>query len=71
MQKESLTNELLKKHFKNNFELARYAIAAAQHFIKSGHEVNVTDLLKEIQRHPTQFTPEALEAMEEEENTEE
>lgn len=60
MQKEQLTNEQLKKHFKNNFDLARYAINAAQHFIKAGHEVNVTDLLREIQKHPSHYSPEAL-----------
>ncbi len=64
MQKGQLTGEALKKHFKNNFELARYAINVAHYFIKAGHEVNVADLLRDIQKNPEQYRIEELEAME-------
>jgi len=64
MQKGQLTGEALKKHFKNNFELALYAINVAHYFIKSGHEVNVSDLLRDIQKNPQAYRPEELEALE-------
>jgi hypothetical protein len=64
MQKEQLTNEALKKQFKNNFELANYAIGVARYFIKSGHEVDIESLLKDIARNPSQYRIEELEAME-------
>ncbi len=61
--KEFLTNESLKKIFKNNFELALYAIGAARYYIKSGHEVNIDTLLQDISRNPQQYRVEELEAM--------
>lgn len=64
MAKEQLTNEALKKQFKNNFELANYAIGAARYFIKSGHEVDIDTLLRDIARNPSQYCVEELEAME-------
>jgi hypothetical protein len=63
MNKEQLTNEALKKHFKDNFELALFAINVARYLIKSGHEVDIPQLLKEIQKNPTLYTPEQLEAL--------
>jgi len=62
--KEHLTNEALKKHFKDNFELAQFAINVARYMIKAGHEVDVCELLKEIQKNPNLYRPEELEAME-------
>lgn len=61
--KEQLTNEGLKKHFKDNFELALFTINVARYLIKSGHEVDIPELLKEIQKNPTLYTPEQLEAL--------
>lgn len=63
MAKEQLTNEALKKHFHDNFELAQFAINVARYLIKSGHEVNVPDLLREIQKNPGMYTPENLELL--------
>ena len=62
--KELLTNEALKKHFKDNFELALFTINVARYLIKSGHEVDIPQLLKEIQKNPSLYTPEHLEALE-------
>jgi len=64
MYKEQLTNEALKKQFKNNFELANYAIGVSRYFIKAGHEIDIETLLRDITRNPGQFSVEALEAME-------
>ena len=50
--KEQLTNQKLKGLFKNNFELANYAIRFAKYSVKSGHEVSVDELLEEIRKHP-------------------
>ena len=61
--KELLTNEALKKHFKDNFELALFTINVARYLIKAGHEVDIPQLLKEIQKNPTLYTPEQLEAL--------
>ena len=61
--KEQLTNEALKKHFKDNFELALFAINVARYLIKSGHEVDIPHLLKEIQKNPNLYTQEHLEAL--------
>ena len=47
LQKDQLTNEALKKHFHDNFELAQFAINVARYLIKSGHEVDIPYLLKE------------------------
>lgn len=63
-QKEQLTNEALKKHFHDNFELAQFAINVARYLIKAGHEVDVPELLKDIQKNPSLYTPEQLEAIE-------
>lgn len=60
LQKDQLTNEALKKHFHDNFELAQFAINVARYLIKSGHEVDIPYLLKEIQRNPKLYTPENL-----------
>jgi hypothetical protein len=61
--KEQLTNEALKKHFKDNFELALFTINVARYLIKAGHEVDIPQLLKEIQKNPTLYTPEQLEVL--------
>jgi dienelactone hydrolase len=62
--KEQLTNEALKKHFHDNFALAEFAINVARYLIKAGHEVDVPQLLKDIQKNPSLYTPEQLAALE-------
>lgn len=63
LQKNTLTNEALKKGFHDNFELTQFAISVARHLIKSGHEVNVPSLLKDIQKNPGNYTKEHLEGL--------
>jgi DNA-directed RNA polymerase subunit omega len=41
MEKERLTNELLKHKFKSQFDLVRYAIRLAENMIKTGREPRV------------------------------
>lgn len=60
---EKLTNEALKKHFHDNFELAQFAISVARYLVKAGHEVEVPELLKEIAKNPQMYTPENLELL--------
>lgn len=53
MKLSELTNESLQKvAIGSNFELVHYAIALARYLIRSGREVGLHDVLKEIQRHP-------------------
>jgi hypothetical protein len=47
---EWLTNERLTKYFKNNFEMANFAIAIARQMVKSGKELILEDLIEEIVR---------------------
>ena len=64
MPKEHLTNEALKKHFHDNFELAQFAINVARYLIKAGHEVDIPELLKDIEKNPSLYAPEQLAAIE-------
>ena len=64
MQKDTLTNELLKKQFKNNFELANYLISVTHHFIKSGQEFDLDKLLKDVAANPNYYRLDELEALE-------
>lgn len=64
MQKDTLTNELLKKQFKNNFELANYLIAVAHHLIKAGHEFDLDTLLKDVAKNPNYYRLDDLAALE-------
>jgi hypothetical protein len=68
MTQDQLTNEALKKRFKSNFELAAHAIRVARYFIRSGHEVNVDTLLKDMQKHPEQYEDDMIEQIEKAEN---
>ena len=52
MKTLKLTNEELTKLFRNNFELAMYAIEIARRHIRSGHEFTLKGLLKEVQNNP-------------------
>lgn len=64
--KETLTSENLKKSFHDNFELALFVINVARHLVRSGREVSVPSLIKEIQRNPTHYTEERLETLRQE-----
>ena len=53
MAQDELTKESYTKLFPDNFRLTHYAIHVAQKQIQGGNEdLNVTQLLKEIRRHP-------------------
>ena len=52
MKKQKLTNEVLTKLFRNNFELALYAMEIARRNIKAGKEFTLETLLTEVQNHP-------------------
>ena len=50
---DELTKEAFKEIFEDNFEMTNYAIHLAQDQIHSGNEeLNVTELLGEIRKHP-------------------
>lgn len=47
-----LTNESLKGICNSNFELAHFAIGLGRYYIKSGRETHLTDIIREIKKHP-------------------
>jgi hypothetical protein len=59
----ALTSEELKKLFKSNFELARYAIQWGRYEIKAGREPSLDRVLEEIRRHPDPSYLEDLKAI--------
>ena len=63
MLRDQLTNEKLKKLFKNNFELANYAIRLGRYYVKSGSEVNADALLEEVSRNPNSQYVDTLEQL--------
>lgn len=67
VQKDYLTNELLRKQFRNNFQLAHQAIELGRFYIKSGHEIHLEKLLEEIRKNPHPDYVRDLEALEKEE----
>jgi hypothetical protein len=67
MLKEQLTNEALKKNFPDNFTLARFIISAARYLIKAGHEVEASQLIRDIQKNPSLYTLEQLDLLENDE----
>lgn len=56
--KSQLTNEKLKKSFKNDFELADYAINAAEHLVRSGKEFSLVPFLSDIAANPHKYDAE-------------
>lgn len=53
MKQPDLTNEALQKvTVTSSFELSHYAIALARYWIRSGREVHLGDVIKEILKHP-------------------
>ncbi|MCX6988537.1 MAG: hypothetical protein WCG14_03340 [Chlamydiia bacterium] len=64
--RDQLTHEKLRGIFKNNFELANYAIRLGTYLIRSGHEVTLDGLLEEIRKNPTPDYLEELKRMDRE-----
>ncbi|HPE85139.1 MAG: hypothetical protein KDK44_05175 [Chlamydiia bacterium] len=60
MKEIKLTNELLTKLFRNNFELAMYAVEIGRRYIRSGKEFTLTSLLKDVQDNPLKGDIETL-----------
>ncbi len=66
--RDHLTHEKLRGIFKNNFELANYAIRLGTYLMKSGHEVTLDGLLDEVRKNPTEAYLEELQRMDLEED---
>lgn len=62
--KDLLTNESLRGIFKNNFELAHFAIQLGRHYIHAGHEISLSGILEEVKKHPTEQYLKELEMLE-------
>ena len=66
--RDQLTSQRLRALFKNNFDLAAYAIGLARYFIRSGREITIEQILDEVRRNPHQYDAKKiaeLEAIEE------
>lgn len=62
--RDELTKEAFKEIFDDNFEMTNYAIHLAQQQIHSGNrEVNVSELLNEIRKHPPKLKKEEKEKL--------
>ncbi len=70
-ERDRLTQEVLRGLFKNNFELANYAIRLGRYYIKSGHEVNVDSLLDQVRKNPNPEYLKDLQRMDQEESQDE
>ncbi len=68
VQREQLTNELLRKVFKNNFQLANQAIQLCRYYIRSGHEIDMDKILDEVRRNPSEDYLKDLMALEHEDD---
>lgn len=64
--RDQLTHEKLRGIFKNNFELANYAIRLGTYLIRSGHEVTLDGLLEEIRKNPSPSYLDELKQMDQE-----
>jgi hypothetical protein len=49
---DTLTNEGLAGICNSSFELAHYAIDLARYYMKSGQEMSIGEILREVKRHP-------------------
>ena len=49
---ETLTNEGLAGICSSSFELAHYAIGLARYYINSGKETHLSEILRDVKRHP-------------------
>ncbi len=61
---KDLTTENLRKMFKNNFELAHFAIQMGRFCIRGGHS-SLTEILDEVRKYPTEAQLLELEKLEE------
>jgi hypothetical protein len=68
--KDNLTHEKLRGIFKNNFELASYAIRLGTYLMRSGHEVSLDGLLDEVRKNPSEAYLAELQRMDAEEESE-
>ena len=68
VQREQLTNELLRKVFKNNFQLTNQAILLCRYYIRSGHEIDMDKILDEVRRNPSEDYLKDLMALEHEDD---
>lgn len=66
-QKDYLTHEWLRKEFANNFQLTRQAIELGRFYIRSGHEIQLREILEEVQKHPQPDYVQELKSLEKEE----
>jgi len=69
--KDQLTTEQLRGLFSSNFDLAQCAINLGRHYLRSGHEISVEELLLEIYKHPLKYQQGEFEEFEEEEKEDE
>jgi hypothetical protein len=67
LPKDQLTHEYLKGIFKSNFDLTNCAIQLARYYIRSGHEVNVDELLMRVSQNPHAYEDELAAEREERE----
>ena len=67
MIKETLTNESLRGLFKNNFDLANFAIQLGRYYIRAGHEISLAHLLDQVKKNPSEKFLKELEMLDEEE----
>lgn len=61
--REQLTNEIIKKNFASDFELANYAIKLAKYSILEGAEFNLGQFLDEIRKNPHKYSNEEIQAL--------
>jgi len=52
--KQTLTNESLRKQFKNSFSLTNYAIELGRYHLRRGDGLSLQELLKEVRDNPTE-----------------
>ncbi|MBM3198307.1 MAG: hypothetical protein FJZ58_03520 [Chlamydiae bacterium] len=64
--KQYLTNESLRKQFRNNFTLTNYAIALGRYHIRRGDQLSLQELVKEVRDNPTEQHLENLEKVDRE-----
>jgi hypothetical protein len=58
MKLDSLTNEMLRKKFKNNFDLCNFGINIARNVILSGQQATLDELLVIIDARATEYNKE-------------
>jgi hypothetical protein len=51
--KDLLTNESLRKSFKNIFELTNFAIEMGRLHVRGGKEISLSSILDQVRKNPT------------------